>query len=72
MYNSELNKEPMSANMNLAAGIAAYGMLLRDSPHKGEASFRMAKSLVEQSLDFDPHGYRAELLKLIKKAERDD
>ena len=56
-----------SADFYFAAGVAAYGMLLRESPHKGEATISMAKSLVERGLSFDPHGYRAELLKLMNK-----
>lgn len=60
---------PVTANFNFAAGVAAYGMLLRKSPYKGEATYSMAAELVQQSLDFDPHGYRAELLELIKKSE---
>ena len=55
--------------MNLASGIAAFGMLLRTSIYKGDATFSMAEDLVEKSLSFDPNGYRAELLKLIGRAK---
>ena len=61
--------QPLSENMSLAAGIAAFGMVLRQSPHKGEATLDMARELVKQSLAFDPHGYRAQLLQLIDKAK---
>jgi len=57
-----------SANLTFAAGVAAYGMLLRQSPYKGGATLDMAAKLVEQSLTFVPHGYRAELLRLINMA----
>lgn len=50
-----------------AAGVAAYGMLLRNSPYKGNATFDMARSLVKQGLTFDPHGYRAELLRMMDR-----
>ena len=60
---------PATSNISLAAGIAAYGMILRKSPHKGDATYKMAKELVKNSLDFDPHGYRAELLRLMEKSE---
>ena len=59
---------PLSENLNFAAGVAAYGMVLRSSPYKGSATFDMAANLVEKSLGFDPNGYRRELLHLIKKA----
>ena len=54
-----------------AAGVAAYGMILRDSPYKGDASIEMAKKLVKQGLSFDPNGYRAELLKIIENSNND-
>ena len=54
-----------------AAGVAAYGMILRDSPYKGDASIEMAKKLVKQGLSFDPNGYRAELLKIIEIPKND-
>lgn len=57
-----------SENLRFAAGVAAYGMLLRDSEHKGNATFLMADSLVEGAMSFDPFGYRQELLELIHKA----
>ena len=55
--------------LSFAAGVAAYGMILRDSKYKGAADYDMAASLVEQGLAFDPHGYRAELLELITTAK---
>mgnify|MGYP006392583235 CR=1 FL=1 len=54
-----------SENLTFAAGVAAYGMLLRDSEYKGDANLKMVKNLIGNSLTFDPHGYRAELLDLL-------
>ena len=62
-----LNKYGRPDDFYFAAGVAAYGMILRDSPYKGDATIEMAKRLVNQGLSFDPHGYRAELLKLMDK-----
>ena len=59
------NKRMRSGEYYFAAGVAAYGMLLRNSPYKGDATINMAKKLVSEGLDFDPHGYRAELIKLM-------
>ena len=61
------NKYGRPDDFYFAAGVAAYGMILRDSPYKGDATIEMAKKLVKQGLSFDPHGYRAELLKLMEK-----
>jgi Ca-activated chloride channel family protein len=55
-------------SMALAAAVAEFGMLLRDSKHKGDANFAHAKQLAEQAARTDPHGYRAELLELISTA----
>lgn len=57
-----------SDNLSFAAGIAAYGMLLRESPYKGEATYQMAKELAQSGLSYDPYGYRTELISLIDKA----
>ena len=59
-----------SAEFFFAAGVAAYGMILRDSPYKGNATIDMAKKLVKKGLVFDPHSYRSELLRLMEKAEQ--
>ena len=59
------NKNGRSGDFYFAAGIAAYGMLLRDSPYKGDATIGMARRLVRQGLSFDPHGYRAKLLDML-------
>ena len=53
---------------NFAAGVAAFGMVLRESEYKGTADFDMAYELVGDGLDFDPHGYRAAFQELITKA----
>ena len=55
-------------NMVFASGVAAYGLVLRDSEYKGSATMDMAYELVSQSTGFDPHGYRAQFAELIKKA----
>lgn len=58
--------------LSFAAGVAVFGMVLRDSKHKGSADYDMAAALVEQGLGFDPHGYRAELKELILTAKELD
>ena len=64
-----VSSEKLSANMALAAACASFGMVLRDSKYKGTSTFSLAEDLAGSSLDFDPFGYRAQLLELIKKAE---
>jgi len=57
-----------STDFKLSAAVAAFGMLLRDSKHKGTASYAMAAQLAEASLRRDAHGYRRQLVGLINKA----
>ena len=52
-----------------AAAVAAFGMLLRDSEHKGSASFRSVEKLALEGAGADKHGYRAEFFDLVQKAE---
>ena len=61
------NKYGRSDNFYFAAGVAAYGMVLRNSPYKGDATIDMARSLVKNHMGKDLHGYRADLLELMDK-----
>ena len=57
-----------SDDFKFAASVAAYGMLLRDSPHKGTASFDGVIELAGEGLGEDSHGYRAQFIELARKA----
>jgi Ca-activated chloride channel family protein len=57
-----------SANLRWAAAVAAFGLVLRDSEHKGEASFDLVEGLAEGALGDDPHGDRAEFVELVRQA----
>ena len=60
--------ERPSADFQLASGVAAFGMLLRDSEHKGDASYGQVVKLIEGGLGRDRFGYRRELLELVRIA----
>src|SRR5207253_8275771 len=53
-----------------AAAVAAFGMILRDSPHKGSASLGAVLELAEASKGPDASGYRKEFLDLVRKAQQ--
>jgi Ca-activated chloride channel family protein len=57
-----------SDDVRFAAAVAAFGMILRDSPHKGEATYDLVLRLGEQGRGPDPFGYRAEFLDLVRKS----
>jgi Ca-activated chloride channel family protein len=59
-----------SIDFRFAAAVAEFGMLLRDSPHRGTASWAQAKSLAEGALGQDRGQHRQEFLALLGRAER--
>ena len=65
---TELSKT--SNTFRYAASVAAFGMLLRDSAHAGNADFSMVKALAEGAESRDPHGYWREYVGMVRQAER--
>jgi Ca-activated chloride channel family protein len=57
----------LSPELNFAASLAAYGMILRDSPYKGDADLDLVSSLARTALEFDPFGYRADFLEIVQE-----
>jgi len=57
-----------SDDLKFAASVAELGMLLRDSPHKGAASYDEALTLAKTSRGADIEGYRGEFVKMVEKA----
>ncbi len=51
-----------------AAAVAGFWMILRDSPHRGQATLDSILRLAEASLGRDEGGYRAEFVELVRKA----
>lgn len=59
----------ISDNFKLAASVAEFGMLLRNSEFKGLSSYDEAIRLAKESKGSDPYGYRAEYIVLLEKAK---
>jgi Ca-activated chloride channel family protein len=57
-----------SDNFRFSASVAAFGMILRSSEFKGEATYGLVSSLAKGSLRADKEGYRAEFLQLVNIA----
>lgn len=51
-----------------AAAVAAWGMLLRESPHKGTVTFEQVLGWAENGLGEDAGGYRAEFIQLVRRS----
>ncbi|AGC75354.1 Ca-activated chloride channel family protein [Nonlabens dokdonensis] len=51
-----------------SAGIAAFTLVMRDSQYRGNATYLMSSSLLQQASMNDPHGYKSELEQLVQLA----
>ncbi len=58
-----------SPELGFASAVAEFGMLLRESEHRGTASFADVRTLATRFKGADPYGHRAEFLRLIDAAE---
>jgi Ca-activated chloride channel family protein len=57
-----------SGDFKFAASVAAFGMLLRESEHRGTATFDGVLELAVEAVGKDTNGYRREFLDLVRKA----
>jgi Ca-activated chloride channel family protein len=60
--------ENASDNLRFASAVAQFGLVLRDSRYKGDASFSAARNLANSALGSDLKNYRNDFLNLISKA----
>ena len=61
--------ERASVDLRFAGAVAAFGMVLRNSEYKGEATLPLVAKIAASALGPDRGGYRAEFLDLVRKAE---
>jgi Ca-activated chloride channel homolog len=61
-----------SDDLRFAAAVAAYGMHLRGSEHRGHTSLRMVRSLALGALGRDAKGYRQAFIELLDATVRVD
>jgi Ca-activated chloride channel family protein len=54
--------------LGFAAAVAEFGMLLRNSEHKGTSSWEDVLRLSRSGMGRDPGGYRAEFVRLVEVA----
>lgn len=58
-----------SSDFKFAAAVAGFGLLLRDSEHKGEATYDLVLQLAQAGQTADSTGYRNEFVQLVKTAK---
>ncbi len=59
----------MSDNFKFSAAVASFGMLLRNSEHKGDITYKSVIDLAQSSKGNDKEGYRSEFIQLIKLSQ---
>lgn len=59
-----------SDDFRFAAAVAEFGLVLRDSPHKGTANLANVLTQSRGSLGQDAHGHRAEFVTLVQAAQQ--
>lgn len=59
-----------SEDFRFAASVAAFGMLLRDSEYKGQATYDRVKKWANGALADDRNGLRSEFVGLVNKAQQ--
>ncbi len=57
-------------NLNWAATVASFGMLLRDSEFKGSLTFDQVLASAKKNKGDDEYGYRTEFIQLVDMANR--
>lgn len=55
-----------SDNFRWSAAVASFGMLLRNSEFKGDATYEQSKKLATEARGKDNEGYRAEMIRLME------
>jgi Ca-activated chloride channel family protein len=64
-----LELDETSDNFRFSAAIAEFGLLLRNSQYKEDASMEQVIAMAKAARGEDEEGYRAEFLKLVKLAD---
>ena len=62
--------EQAPADFRFTTAVAAFGMILRDSKHKGGYTLDAVIEQARSALGSDPSGYRAEFVRLVQTAKR--
>ena len=57
-------------DLQFAAAVASFGMILRDSKHKGNYTLGAVAELAAAAVGKDAEGYRAEFVELVKTAAK--
>ncbi|HEX6924727.1 MAG TPA: von Willebrand factor type A domain-containing protein, partial [Longimicrobiaceae bacterium] len=62
--------DPPSRDLTFAAAVAGFGMLLRESEHRGSLDVHQVLELARRGQGEDPEGYRADFISLVQAYRR--
>ena len=68
LANTKVELAKTSADLRWAAAMAGFGMMLRESPHRGNLSWLQVQTMAKGAVGSDAEGYRAQALLLIEQA----
>jgi Ca-activated chloride channel family protein len=68
LADSKAKLDTASENFKFASAVAEFGMLLRDSKYKAQASYNKVLELARSSTGADTQGYRSEFIQLVETA----
>jgi len=68
LIDTDVALKKSSDNFRFSAAVAAFGLILRDSKHKGDATFEDVIAMAKNAKGKDKEGYRYEFIKLVEKA----
>jgi Ca-activated chloride channel family protein len=60
--------ERMNEDFRFAAAVAEFGLVLRDSPYRGQANLGNVLTRADRSLGADANGHRREFVELVRRA----
>ncbi|NPV02542.1 MAG: VWA domain-containing protein [Brevinematales bacterium] len=66
MYDKSIMWKDASQNLKWASAVAEWGMLLRDSKFKGEATYAHVLETAKAAIGKDEFGYRKEFIQLVE------
>ncbi|MDC0741383.1 YfbK domain-containing protein [Polyangium mundeleinium] len=65
----EWYQQEVRTDLQFAAAVAAFGLLLRDSPYKGNVTLADVVTMAKKNLGADPGGHRARFVNLLELVE---
>ncbi|MDQ3622398.1 MAG: von Willebrand factor type A domain-containing protein [Verrucomicrobiota bacterium] len=69
LVDSRRSFEASSRDFRFVSSVASFGMLLRNSPHKGSSNWELVHELASEGKGDDRDGYRTEFIGLVEKAK---